>query len=112
MGFKRQTANSLKNDCLKYLAARRILAWRQNNVGVFDPVKQVYRRGSATKGVPDLLGVLPGGVFLACEIKVGRDRLSEEQSAFIDNVNRQGGLALCVRCLDDLIAAVERAMDT
>jgi hypothetical protein len=112
MGFKRQTANSLKNDCLEYLKTRGVLAWRQNNVGVWDPVKQVFRRRSAVKGVPDILGILPGGVFLACEVKVGKDRLSPEQQAFIDNANRQGGLALVARCLDDLIAAVEKALDS
>lgn len=113
MGFKKQTGNSLTRQCLEYLKLKGIYAWRQSTVGVWDAAKQVYRKPKvSTRGVSDILGVLPGGTFLAVEVKAGKDTLSPEQGAFIDNVNRQGGLAFVVRDLDTLIATIEKALET
>lgn len=64
--------------------------------------KQHQGLGS-TPGVSDILGVLPGGRFLAIEVKTQRGRVSDPQQAFMDNINRNGGLAFVARSVDDVI---------
>ena len=49
------------------------------------------------KGSADLLGCLPGGRFLAVEVKAPGGRLSPEQKQFLAEVRGLGGLALVVR---------------
>lgn len=54
-------------------------------------------------GKPDVMGFhRVTGQFLACEIKVGADRLRPEQEAFLIAVRDAGGLALVVKHGKDL----------
>lgn len=56
-----------------------------------------YRAGLEVNGAGDLIGVhLPTGRFLSCEVKKPGGRLSPEQSAFIDFINKNGGIAFVI----------------
>ena len=48
------------------------------------------------KGASDLMAVMVGGKFLACEVKAPGGKLSPEQEAFLSNVNQAGGYGLMV----------------
>lgn len=95
--------NQLTQYALKVLRLAGYKCWRQNNGGVFDAKIGRHRSNSATPGISDIIGFRRAtGKFLACEIKVGSDRLSKEQEAFLAEVVRAGGKALVVRHADDL----------
>lgn len=80
--------------CMEVLEAHPHVAlwWRQNTGGFSD------RRGQyvkfSFKGAPDLMAVLKGGRFLACECKSTGKHASPEQGAFLDNVVDCGGAAV------------------
>ena len=61
------------------------------------------------KGSNDILGVLPGGRFLAVECKAKGGRLSPEQKQFLANVQELGGLAVVVRGWQELDEALTEA---
>jgi hypothetical protein len=104
---KDQTESELVTACLAWLQLHRVLAWRSNNAGIFDPVRRCFRSFRGLKRVSDILGILPpAGRLLAVECKARRGRLSAEQRAFLEAVTAAGGLALEVRDLNDLIKAV------
>src|SRR4051794_34452093 len=63
MGF-RVKETDLVRSCLDWLALHRIMAWRSNNTGIFDPAKKVFRTFHGRKGVADLLGVFSQTVEL------------------------------------------------
>jgi len=93
--------------CLEYLSYRGILAWRSNNTGIYDPVKQRFRSFRGLRGVSDILGVLPPeGRMLAVECKAPKGWLSQEQAVFLDRVLAAGGLALVIRDVADLARAM------
>lgn len=109
-------ANALVRACMDYLAASGVYAWRQNNAPV--PVRRggdvVAFRRVETKGVPDILGVLPrSGRFLGVECKTGSGRLSPEQEEFRGRVEKCGGIYLAVWSVDELVAelAIELSME-
>jgi len=55
------------------------------------------------KGIPDILGILPGGAFLAIEVKKPKpDKTypSKEQKAFMKRINDDGGIAFVARDVD------------
>lgn len=54
------------------------------------------------EGMSDLIGIGPGGVFLAPEAKFGRNQATEAQFAFQRTVNMLGGRSGVVRSLDDV----------
>lgn len=58
--------------------------------------------GSAP-GVPDILGVLPGGRALMIEVKTMKGKLSDHQRRFLENAANQGALAFEARSLEDVI---------
>jgi hypothetical protein len=53
-------------------------------------------------GIPDIIGCFKGRM-IGIEIKSQKGVVSEYQKAFIDNINRAGGLAFVARSLDDVI---------
>jgi hypothetical protein len=58
------------------------------------------------KGSADIIGCLPGGKFLAVEVKAPGGRLSPEQREFLETVRQQGGLALVARDWRELDTAL------
>ena len=102
-------AASLTRACLGFLALRGALAWRNNTTGVWDPTTKRMRTFQGLKGVADILAVLPGGRFLAVEVKAGKDKPSADQRAFLEGVQRNGGLALVVRDVRELVAELGSA---
>lgn len=98
-------ANQLTVQTLKALSLKGYHVWRQNNGGVYDPVKKVFRRNSSTPGVSDIIGFhKKTGVFVAVEIKAGKDKLSAYQERFLADIKKAGGFAMVVRSMDDVEA--------
>lgn len=105
--FHSTSANALTHEALRLLRLKGYYVWRQNNAGIYDPVKKIFRRNSATKGIPDIIGFhRKTSQFIACEIKAGTDRLSEEQKNFLNHVRIAGGIAIVIRNSDDLVKII------
>lgn len=73
-----------------YLRAKNIFHWK-NWSGL----------GSAP-GIPDILGVLPGGKALMIEVKARRGKLSPAQQQFLEAARERGALAFVARSITDL----------
>ena len=60
-------------------------------MGIFDERRRQFRT-SAKKGVSDILACFPPtGQLIAIEVKIGKDKLSDEQKGFMANVSAVGG---------------------
>lgn len=93
--------------CLEYLSLRMDLGyfWRNNTMGVYDPTKGIYRKPNGVgmiNGVADILGILKGGRFFACEVKRPGGKLRPEQDLFLKEIESRGGVALVTRSVDEL----------
>ena len=84
-------ANDLTNKIIDFIYRQGGYAWRASSVGVFD-TKQMHFRAAAKKGVSDILSCYKGRL-IAVEVKIGKDRLSDEQTGFMRNVIHAGGAA-------------------
>ena len=82
-------SNDLTNKVIANTYKSGGFAWRASSVGVFDS-KQMHFRAAAKKGVADVLACYKGQL-IAIEVKIGRDRLSDEQEGFLLNVRAAGG---------------------
>ncbi|MBH8569372.1 VRR-NUC domain-containing protein [Microvirga sp. STS02] len=100
---KPSPTNALTKAVVQLLTLAGCKAWRQNNGAVYDPTREVFRAGSATPGISDVLGYHRAtGRFVAVEIKTGSDKLSPEQTSFLAEVRRAGGFACEGRDLDQI----------
>lgn len=96
-------ANVLTKHTLRALDLIGFHVWRQNNGGVYDPTKKVFRRNSSTPGISDILGFhRKTGKIIAVEIKAGKDVLSVYQMNFLDQVFKSGGYSFVVRSFEDI----------
>jgi hypothetical protein len=104
--------NDLTEAVKRYLILRGIFCWRNNTVGVYDPVRKVYRLNKGQlRGVADILGIMPDGTFIAVEIKTGRDRLSEYQIAYREEVRNHNAIYIEAHTIDDVINYFENTND-
>jgi hypothetical protein len=91
--------STVLRECLHYLHNQGIFAWRNNTGTVWmggQPVSFGY------PGSSDIVGILPGGKFLAVECKSATGKQSDKQKAFQEKVTAAGGLYLLVRSVEDL----------
>jgi hypothetical protein len=97
----------IKADCLRYLERHGFFVWNNPTGCVrIAPARWV---SFGKKGSADILGCLPGGKFLAIEVKAAHGRLSPEQQEFIQKIRGNGGLALVVRSWKELDQALMKA---
>lgn len=94
----------IENSILSFLKMNRILAWKNESVGVFDPKRGKYRlkRGAHRKvGVSDILGIFQGQ-FLAIEVKTQKGKATPAQAEFLEEVNQNGGIGFVARSIDEV----------
>lgn len=109
------TEKQIETQILTWLNYQKeTFAFKVNTVGVFDPVRKVYRKNMnpfVMRGTSDIMGVYKGR-FLAIEVKtplsykryMTRPTAADSlQKIFIDKVNRSGGVSLVAQSLDQVI---------
>jgi len=94
----------LTGDLSEKVITKQIIGWLKWN-GFF--VWKQWQGPMSRPGVSDILGVLPGGRFLAIEVKTRRGRLTKRQEGFLSAVNQKGGLGFVARSLDDVVEVLE-----
>ncbi|WP_287028302.1 VRR-NUC domain-containing protein [Herbaspirillum sp.] len=114
----------IQREVMLALSQAGCLVWRQNTGQAWQG-KQLHKaRDQITlgqcrpvhfglcKGSSDVLGIAPGGAFLAVEVKTKTGRVTQEQQNFIVAVNRAGGIGFVARSADDALTQLgERLHD-
>ncbi len=99
--MKLETA--LVKAAVEFLRFKGFVCWRQN-VGAVSAMHNGKTRfiRFGVPGVSDIIGCSPEGRFLAAEAKVGKNKPSAAQEAFLRDVREAGGIAVVFWNLDDL----------
>lgn len=103
MGNSRTPEGLALDSICEYLNLRKYFFFRINNIGVYDPSKQIHRALPkwAMKGVADIFVLHKGGaLFVEVKSQVGRQ--SPEQRNFEALVLENGGRYIVARSIDDL----------
>ncbi len=56
----------------------------------------------STKGLPDIVGVLPSGRALYIEVKTEKGRISDYQESFLSALQENNALAFIARSIEDV----------
>lgn len=101
---KPETANRITANIIRVVNMQPgCVAYRVNNVGVWDEAKKLHRKGNTEKGLPDIIAVIRGR-FVAIEVKAGRDKLSDDQRMRQAEILRAGGVYVEARGTDMFLA--------
>ena len=92
-------SNELTQKILAFLYENQAFAFRNNSLGIFDRSKGIFRT-APKKGISDIL-ICHKSYFIACEIKIGKDKLSSEQIGFLKNIEHYGGVSMVVKDFED-----------
>jgi hypothetical protein len=98
-------------QCAELLALIGAFVWRANSgaVSFGEGDARRYVRFNGAPGCSDLVGLLPGGRFIAVETKREGKGPTKKQAAFLAKVRAAGGLAVIADSLDELRAALAAA---
>ena len=88
---------ALQRQILDWLLYNGFYAWRANNIAAPN------RKFKGLYGVPDIIVILPGGLFWGIEVKSARGKQSFYQKSFQENCECLGGYYTLARKLDDVI---------
>jgi len=117
-----KSERNIQREIMLALSGAGCIVWR-NNTGQAWQGNQLHKAGDQitlggcrpvnfglTKGSSDLVGIAPGGAFLAVEVKSATGRASKEQNAFLLAVNRAGGIGFVARSAEDALKQLEEWM--
>jgi RecB family endonuclease NucS len=88
--------HQIQKEIIQYLNAKCLFNWR-NNVG------RKHNLYFGLKGSADILGLTKEGIFFAIEVKDYKGKQSEEQIRFADIIQRNNGIYILARSLNDVI---------
>jgi hypothetical protein len=95
------TKDIIRESALKELRLRGYDVWRQNNI----PVRG--RKFIGRKGVSDIIGLTKDCRWVACEVKTLNDKLSDDQTKFLNDIKNSGGMAYLAIQQGSHVAVVE-----
>jgi hypothetical protein len=98
--YSEPSEKQIENQILDWLEARKIFAWKAEKMSGRPGFKSRNRHHK--NGIPDILGVLPNGQFIAIEVKTATGRLSEDQAKFIQELTRRNVICIVARSLADV----------
>lgn len=95
--------SQIQHAILQYLAAKKVLAWKNTSVGIFNQ-KTGHYIPVGRRGVSDICALTQKGKFIAIEVKNPKGGIvSEYQQSFLDDVTAHGGVAIVARSIDDVM---------
>jgi hypothetical protein len=98
--IKSESANRITANVLRIInMTPGCIAYRINNVGVWDAAKGIHRAGNTEKGLPDIWACCRGR-FLVVEVKAGKDKLSEHQEKRQFEIKRAKGFFVVANSTD------------
>ena len=103
----RTTEKQVQNAILDWLKLNKIFAYQNNSVGVFDPVRKIYRKNpQQMKGISDITAIYHG-LHIAIEVKSAQGKLRPEQTEFARNVSKAEGYYLLARDIETVEAFIK-----
>jgi hypothetical protein len=100
-GAKQKPSAALTDAVIKYFKLCGGEAYRINTVGVYDEKMGGLRSSGMKKGLPDVIGIYKGR-FIGVEIKIGKDRQSEDQKNREQEIYLAGGVYLIAKTFDQI----------
>jgi hypothetical protein len=102
-------ANELTAAIVDYLNLNGFEAWRQNNAAIFDTKTGKHRAFVGKLGLPDIIGYhKKTAVWIAVEVKAGKDKLSDDQRRFLADLKKAGGIAIEARTFDQFLKELQK----
>ena len=105
----------IQNAILLALSSAGCTVWRVETAGAWVG-RQIHREGDTVtltnarmfttglcKGGADIIGITPGGAFLAVEVKTEKGRTTPEQDRFLEAVRKSGGIAGVARSPEEAL---------
>ena len=92
-----KSESELQTEILEWLLWSGYFAWRNNNLAA------PGRKFRGLYGTPDIVGILPNGLFLGIEVKSSRGIQSPHQKVFQEKSTQLGGKYILARSLQDVI---------
>lgn len=109
---KPEKANKITTNIIRVINHQLgCVAYRVNNVGVWDEEKQIRRAGNTEKGLPDIWACLRGK-FVVIEVKAGKDKLSEHQQKRKFEIERAGGVFIEANSTDSFLGWFSNWLET
>ena len=97
--YSDKTANGLTKCIIDFLTFSGWQAERINTMGKYDVHRKRWIKGTGTKGSADISATIMGK-SVKIEIKIGKDRQSEDQKAYQQMIERAGGIYIIAKDFD------------
>ncbi len=100
---KGETANAITANVIRAINLQpKCVAYRINNVGIWDEKKKIHRRANTQRGIFDVAAIIKGRAAWF-EIKAGNDKPSKYQLIFQQEVINAGGIAEFIHSTDEFL---------
>jgi hypothetical protein len=108
-----QREHVIQKDILTAMSRHVAVDWAvRMNTGSFEVGRDGDKGGKrrvrcAFVGCSDIIGQMRDGRFLACEVKRPGEKPTDDQQAFLDRVNKAGGVGFCAHSVTEALLALD-----
>jgi hypothetical protein len=106
-------ANKLTSEIVRWFEQQGGTARRVNTGGIYDQKIGKFRPSGMRRGFEDVDGVYPLmingikiGIKIACEVKIGRDKMTGDQNTRRKELEDAGGIYVICKTLDQTISDI------
>lgn len=90
----------IQRAIIQYLRYKGYFVWKQNNVGIKKANGSYIP--TTMRGISDILGISKDGKFIAIEVKMGKNKPTEYQEMFLEEIKSRKGIAIVAYDLLDV----------
>ena len=100
--YSDKTANGLTKCIIDFLTHSGWQAERINTMGKYDAYRKKWIKGTGTRGSADISATI-FGKSVKIEIKIGKDRQSEDQKNYQQMIEKAGGVYIIAKDFDSFV---------
>lgn len=100
---KKPSEAAIQLAILKHLRAKGIMCWRNQPMTYNHKLGINISNPYVMRGTPDIIAILPEGIFCGIEVKNHKGKQSPDQVLFHKRIEALGGIYILARNVDDIM---------
>ena len=104
----KEKEKDLQKAIKDYLELKGFIVVKFNSTGIYNKARDQYIP-LPRRGVSDLIACTKDGRFVAIEVKVGKNKATQEQLDFLEDIRAHNGIAMLAYSIEDIEKGLKNA---
>lgn len=100
---QKERESDIQHAIIQYLRLKKYIVLKFRSIGIMKPNGSYIPMPQLEKGTSDIIACSPKGQFIAIEVKSKGNTPTSDQTAFLERIRANNGVAVLAYSLDDVM---------